>query len=140
MAPTTFRSTSPSANNCKVRRARPFGGFEHANFTNSASCAPSNLRYRRLGEDFRASTVSNPSTTSNRRVRSTVRTPTSKASAIFASVHPGPDSPSSALSRISARLRIVLDPLPRSTISCKRPRSDSSSRTTNFAFRSMTPS
>lgn len=135
---TTRRATSWSASSCMVHRARPLGGFEHANWTSSASCAPSNLRYWRLGDGFRARTASNPSTTSNRRVRSTVRTPTSNASAIFASAQAGPDSPSSAFNRMWARLRIVLDPKPRSTNSCNRPRSELSSRTTNFAFRSMT--
>jgi hypothetical protein len=109
---TTFSSTNRSANNCKVQRARPAGGVEHANFTSAASWAPSSLRYWRLGEGFLARTASNPSVTSNRRVRSTVRIPTTNASAIFVSGHPGPCSPSSAFSRMKARLRMVLEPFP----------------------------
>jgi len=110
MDATTFNSTDLSASNSRVHATRPSGGVEYASLTNSASCPPSSLRYWRFADDLRTRTASNPSVTSRRRVRSTVRTPTSNASAMSASVHPGPCSPSSALSRMTARVRVVFDP------------------------------
>src|SRR5580765_1284781 len=138
IASTTFNSTNLSAKSDIVHRPRPAGGVEHASFTNWASWTPSSFRYWRFGDGFRDNTASNPFSTNPCRVRSTVRTPTSKASAICASGHAGPCSPSSAFSRIIARFRNVLDPFPRSTIACNCVRSASSNRTTYLATLPMT--
>jgi len=43
---TIFSSTTASSSSCKVHRARPAGGGEHANAINLASAAPSKMRRR----------------------------------------------------------------------------------------------
>src|SRR6266508_5471049 len=90
---TTSRATSRSASNRNVQRLRPSGGALHASAAKWASCSPSSLRrYSRAG-GLRSTAASRPAATYRMRTRATVAGLTSTATAIAASVQPGPASP-----------------------------------------------
>jgi len=100
---TIFSSTTAASSSCKVHRARPAGGLEHANAINLASAALSKMRRRaELGECLRRRAASNPSSTSRWRVLATVSTLVSSAAAIWLSLQPAPPSEASAFSKMRA--------------------------------------
>ena len=92
----TSNSTMRSANSLSVQRAYPSGDGPHANAISRASFAPSRRRCSGRGCYFFSRLASKPSSTSCSLARDTFRGLTSNASAIRASVHPGPSGPSSA--------------------------------------------
>lgn len=97
-----------SANKCNVQRSRPFGGSLQARAVSRASCAPSTLPgTARCRRSSRA--ASTPSVAARCRTRSIVGTLRAYASAIAASVQPGPSSPWSATKRTRARVVNRLD-------------------------------
>ena len=83
----------PPSSSCNVHRLRPLGGSEQASAISFASAAPSKMRgLAEAGECLRTRTASKPSSTSCWRVRATVSTLVSRASAIWLSLHPSPAS------------------------------------------------
>src|SRR5512132_1472402 len=112
MASTTPSSTSRSASSRNVHRWRPSGGALQARATRWASCSPSSLRrYSRAGV-LRKTAAPRPAVTYTWRTRATVVGWTSNASAITASVQPGPASPWSALSKMRAWVRALAEATP----------------------------
>src|SRR5512132_1005746 len=112
MLSTTSSSTSRSASSRNVHRWRPSGGALHARATRWASCSPSSLRrYSRAGV-LRKTAAPRPAVTYTWRTRATVVGWTSNASAITASVQPGPASPWSALSKMRAWVRALAEATP----------------------------
>ena len=72
MLSTISHSTSRSANNLSVQRARPSGGSPQASAIRWASAAPSSFFGRRCCCSLRPKAASIPSSTQRRRIRSTV--------------------------------------------------------------------
>src|SRR6266487_2419143 len=99
---TTASSTSRSASSRNVQRLWPSGGALHASATRRASCSPSRARWYWRAGGLRCSAASRPAATHCMRIRVTVVGWTSTATAIAASVQPGPASPWLAFSRIRA--------------------------------------
>jgi len=78
---TIWSSTSLSASNRTVQRARPAGGLEHANAVRRASNAPSKVRSRCPERSLRPRAASIPSTTKRSLTCSMVRAETPRAPA-----------------------------------------------------------
>src|SRR5512146_231685 len=119
---TTPRSTRRSARSRIVQCVRPAGGCEQAIVTSWASPLPSRRRsYTRSGR-LGSSAASKPSITKRSRTRYTVAAPQSRALPMSSSLHAGPRSLASALSRLRARVsfRAAAWPLARSCSSQSR--------------------
>src|SRR5882724_237161 len=131
---TTSSSTSRSASNWSVPRARPSGGVLHVKAISRASCAPSTLRYCRPVGRCRSRAAAKPSSTKACRTRWTLEMLVSTASAISRSLQSGPPSLASALSRIRARVRTeaARRPVDISAVNCVR--SSAVSRTMYLAI------
>ena len=98
---TMCSSTTFSSSRRRLHLAKPSGAGERVSAINFASAAPSKIRGRaELGLYLRASTASNPSSTSWRLVRSTVAMLVSSAAAIRLSLQPVLASDTSAFKRI----------------------------------------
>src|SRR5580692_7916353 len=123
---TIFSSTTCSSSSCNVHRLRPFGGSEQASAISLASVAPSKMRVlAEAGECLRTRTASRPSSTSFWRVRATVSTLVSRASAIRLSLHPSPASEASAFNRMRALVSSRAGCLPICVSASSRSRSSS---------------
>src|SRR5919197_3872583 len=126
---TTSSATSRSASSRNVQRLWPSGGALHASATRRASCWPSSRRrYLRAG-GLRCSAASRPAVTYCWRMRATGAGVTSHATAIAASVQPGPAWPWLAFNRMRAWVSTLAGATPRPIMVCSRARS-SSDRTT----------
>ena len=101
MLSTIPHSTSRSANNLSVQRARPSGGSPQAGAIRWASAAPSSFLGRRRCCSLRPMAASTPSSTQRRRIRSTVVLAISRDRAASSSVRP----PSFRTSSLGNRMR-----------------------------------
>ena len=96
-------STAFSASRRTVQRRRPCGADEQASAIKRASNAPSNVTSRGLRwRGLRRSAASSPSSTKRRLMCSIVRDVTPRASAVLATVQPGPAGPRSQSSSARA--------------------------------------
>src|SRR5580765_6646603 len=110
---TMCSSTTFSSSRRRLHLAKPSGAGERVSAINFASAAPSKIRARaELGLYLRASTASNPSSTSWRLVRSIVAMLVSSAAAIRLSLQPAPASDTSAFSRMRAFVSSWAERLP----------------------------
>ncbi|AMV39205.1 hypothetical protein VT85_17340 [Planctomyces sp. SH-PL62] len=133
---TTSSSTSLSASNFIVQRAKPSGGGPHARADRCASWAPSSLRYWRPVGGRRSTAVASPPRVNFLRTRATVATRTSNASAIRPSGQPSPSA--SALSMTRARVMVAAACRPVAASLSSSRRCSAVRRTTNSSFRAMT--
>src|SRR6266545_7863678 len=133
---TTWSSTSRSASSRNVQRLRPSGGALHVSATRRASCCPSSRRWYWRAGGLRCSATSRPAVTYCWRMRATVAGLTSNATAIAASVQPGPASPWLAFNRMRAWVSELAGATPRPIMVCSRARS-SSDRTTMYRLRTL---
>ena len=130
---TMCSSTTFSSSRRRLHLAKPSGAGERVSAINFASAAPSKIRGRaELGLYLRASTASNPSSTSWRLVRSTVAMLVSSAAAIRLSLQPVLASDTSAFKRIRTFVSNWAERLPLRINSLSRSRSSASSLTTYF--------
>ena len=130
---TMCSSTTFSSSRRRLHLAKPSGAGERVSAINFASAAPSKIRGRaELGLYLRASTASNPSSTSWCRVRSTVAMLVSSAAAIRLSLQPAPASDTSAFKRMRAFVSNCAERLPLRINSLSRSRSSATSLTTYF--------
>src|SRR4029450_2060888 len=120
-------STAWSASNCRVQWGWPVGAGVQATAMRWASCLPLSL-HRPPGRG-RSLSASKFSSTKRWRVRSTVATPTLSARVISSSVRP-----SSAWSKMRARVSLRALPLPRWIRCSNVVRSSAVSSTTYFFF------
>src|SRR4029453_5021157 len=133
---TTSSSTSRWASSRNVHRVRPSGGALQARATRWASCSPSSLRrYARSGR-LRNTAAPNPAVAYAWRTRATLVGWTSRASAITASVQPGPASLWSALSRMRAWARVLAEATP-CPIRVRSQARSGSGRTTTYRLRML---
>src|SRR5262245_2967027 len=128
IASTSESATNSSASNCMVQRFWPSGGVEQAVAIRRASCLASSLRLA-PGRGCSLSAASRLPSTNFWRVRSTVRLPMCRAAAIAASV-----APSSALSKMWARLSLRAPRVPFLIRSSNCDRSASVRSTIYFLF------
>ena len=126
MSEANSKATTRSASKRKVQRAWPFGGTLHTSAIKRASCLLFNLRGC-PDRGFSAKACGKPASTKRLRVRSTVARPTCNTSAINSS-----DNPSSALSKMRARITFRADGLPRRMNSSSSSRSVDSRSTLYF--------
>ena len=102
---TMLSSTTFSSSRRRLQRAKPSGAGEQASAINLASATPSKIRGRAELDCICGSAIaSNPSSTSCRRVRSTLLTLVSNAAGDALSLQPSPASDTSAFEQ-DARLR-----------------------------------
>src|SRR5271167_4847099 len=130
---TISSSTTLASSSLSDQRECPLGGSEQARAISLASAAPSKIDFlAELGECFRFSAASSPSSTSLCRVRATVSTLVSSAAAISLSLQHAPASDASAFNRMRAfsTCRAARFPVPIKVPS--RSRSSSLSVTTYF--------
>src|SRR5271165_3680883 len=130
---TICSSTTFSSRRRRVHLAWPAGAGPQASAISLASAAPSKIRRgAEFGLYLWVSATSSPSSTHCRRVRSTLATLVSSASAILPSLQPSPASETSAFKRMRAFVNRRADRLPERMSSKSCSRSSALSRTTYF--------